>query len=379
MSFTSLGLSAPLLAAVETEGYTKPYPIQEQAIPAILNHKDVLGIAQTGSGKTASFALPILMQLQQLNIQKSRAVHTLILVPTRELAEQIKDVFQQFSAQLPERIKTMAVYGGVAINPQMKAIYGTHVLVATPGRLLELVDSNAVQLSRVSTLVIDEADKMLNLGFKEEVNRILSLLPNKRQNLLFSATLNEAVSEIHQMVLHDPLVIKIAPKVVTVDQIVQTAYTVSEEMRGPLLRYLIQHNNMEQVLVFTASTYKADNVANKLRKNGIDAQAIHGKKSQKARKTALRKFKSGDLQVLVTTDLLARGIDIEFLPFVINYELPRSPKDFVHRIGRTGRAEASGEAITFVTPDSEHHFKVIQKKMKKWVDTIDSDTLDLNN
>ena len=379
MSFTSLGLSAPLLAAVETEGYTKPYPIQEQAIPAILNHKDVLGIAQTGSGKTASFALPILMQLQQLNIQKSRAVHTLILVPTRELAEQIKDVFQQFSAQLPERIKTMAVYGGVAINPQMKAIYGTHVLVATPGRLLELVDSNAVQLSRVSTLVIDEADKMLNLGFKEEVNRILSLLPNKRQNLLFSATLNEAVSEIHQMVLHDPLVIKIAPKVVTVDQIVQTAYTVSEEMRGPLLRYLIQHNNMEQVLVFTASTYKADNVANKLRKNGIDAQAIHGKKSQKARKTALRKFKSGDLRVLVTTDLLARGIDIEFLPFVINYELPRSPKDFVHRIGRTGRAEASGEAITFVTPDSEHHFKVIQKKMKKWVDTIDSDTLDLNN
>ena len=379
MSFTSLGLSVPLLAAVETEGYTKPYPIQEQAIPAILNHKDVLGIAQTGSGKTASFALPILMQLQQLNIQKSRAVHTLILVPTRELAEQIKDVFQQFSAQLPERIKTMAVYGGVAINPQMKAIYGTHVLVATPGRLLELVDSNAVQLSRVSTLVIDEADKMLNLGFKEEVNRILSLLPNKRQNLLFSATLNEAVSEIHQMVLHDPLVIKIAPKVVTVDQIVQTAYTVSEEMRGPLLRYLIQHNNMEQVLVFTASTYKADNVANKLRKNGIDAQAIHGKKSQKARKTALRKFKSGDLQVLVTTDLLARGIDIEFLPFVINYELPRSPKDFVHRIGRTGRAEASGEAITFVTPDSEHHFKVIQKKMKKWVDTIDSDTLDLNN
>ena len=353
MSFTSLGLSAPLLAAVETEGYTKPYPIQEQAIPAILNHKDVLGIAKTGSGKTASFALPILMQLQQLNIQKSRAVHTLILVPTRELAEQIKDVFQQFSAQLPERIKTMAVYGGVAINPQMKAIYGTHVLVATPGRLLELVDSNAVQLSRVSTLVIDEADKMLNLGFKEEVNRILSLLPNKRQNLLFSATLNEAVSEIHQMVLHDPLVIKIAPKVVTVDQIIQTAYTVSEEMRGPLLRYLIQHNNMEQVLVFTASTYKADNVANKLRKNGIDAQAIHGKKSQKARKTALRKFKSGDLRVLVTTDLLARGIDIEFLPFVINYELPRSPKDFVHRIGRTGRAEASGEAITFVTPDSE--------------------------
>ena len=379
MSFTSLGLSAPLLAAVETEGYKKPYPIQEQAIPAILKNKDVLGIAQTGSGKTASFALPILMQLQQLNIQKSRAVHTLILVPTRELAEQIKDVFLQFSAQLPERIKTMAVYGGVAINPQMKAIYGTHVLVATPGRLLELVDSNAVQLSRVSTLVIDEADKMLNLGFKEEVNRILSLLPNKRQNLLFSATLNEAVSEIHQMVLHDPLVIKIAPKEVVVDQIKQTAYTVSEEKRGPLLRYLITSKKMEQVLVFTASTYKADNVANKLRKNGIDAQAIHGKKSQKARKTALRKFKSGDLQVLVTTDLLARGIDIEFLPFVINYELPRSPKDFVHRIGRTGRAEASGEALTFVTPDSAHHFKVIQKKMKKWVDTIDSDTLDLNN
>ncbi|MEJ6638682.1 MAG: helicase-related protein, partial [Crocinitomicaceae bacterium] len=206
--------------------------------------------------------------------------------------------------------------------------------------------------------------KLLNLGFKDEMNRIFALLPKKRQNLLFSATLNEKVEEIHQILLRDPVVINVAPKEGNIDQITQLAYSISEEKKGPFLRHLIKDSEMKRVLVFTASTYKADNVADKLRKNGIDAQAIHGKKSQQTRKMALQDFKAGKLRVLVTTDLLARGIDIEFLPHVINYELPRSPKDYVHRIGRTGRAEATGKAITLVTPEDEHHFKVIQKKMK---------------
>lgn len=376
MSFTSLGLPTSLLEILQEQGYKKPYPIQEQAIPAVLDKKDILGIAQTGSGKTASFVLPILTNLQEQITSKSRAIEVLVLVPTRELAEQVKDVFQEFSPGLEERVKTMAVYGGVAINPQMKAVYGTHVLVATPGRLLELVDTNAVQLAKVKTLVIDEADKMLNLGFKEEVDRVLSLLPKQRQNLLFSATLNEEVGEINQMVLNDPKVINIVPKEESIDLINQIGYFVSEAKRGPLLRHLIKSENLTQVLVFTSSVYKADNVANKLQKNGIDAKAIHGKKSQKSRKDALRKFKSGELRVLVATDLLSRGIDIEFLPCVINYELPRSPKDYIHRIGRTGRAESPGDAIVFVTPENKQHFRVIQKKMKKWVDMIDSDNLD---
>jgi len=375
MPFSSLGLSPSLLKALANQNYTQPYPIQQEAIPAILNRKDVLGIAQTGSGKTASYVLPILMNLQGKITSKNRHVNVLVLVPTRELAVQVEEVFKTFGLGLPTSVKTLAVYGGVSINPQMMALQGVNVLVATPGRLLELVESNSVHLTTIDTLVLDEADKMLNLGFKEEVDRILALLPKKRQNLLFSATLSDDVNNINQILLHNPLVIKIEAESNNIDLITQTAYNVSEEKKGPLLRYLIKEKDLKQVLVFASSTYKADNVADKLRKNGIDAVAMHGKKSQQARTEALNKFKAGTLRVLVATDLISRGIDIKYLPCVINYELPRSPKDYIHRIGRTGRAESPGQAISFITPEDQHHFRVIQKKMGKWVTMIDVEGL----
>ena len=379
MSFTTLGLSPNILKALAEQNYTQPYPIQQEAIPAILNRKDILGIAQTGSGKTASYVLPILMNLSlhATVSSKNRHVKVLVLVPTRELAVQVKEVFQKFSSSLTERIKTIAVFGGVSINPQMLDLQNVSVLVATPGRLLELVESNAVHLSDIETLVLDEADKMLNLGFKEEMNRIFALLPKKRQNLLFSATLSDDVNNIHQIILENPLVIKIEPEVDHIDLINQSAYLVSDEKKGPLLRYIIKSKDLKQVLVFTSSVYSAENVADKLRKNGIDAISIHSKKSQEARTIALSKFKTGNLRVLVATDLMSRGIDIKFLPYVINYELPRSPKDYVHRIGRTGRAESPGEAISLVSPDEQHHFKIIQKKMGTLVPMIDSNELDI--
>ena len=377
MSFTSLGLSPALLKALADKNFTQSYPIQQEAIPAILKKRDVLGIAKTGSGKTASYVLPILMNLQGKTVTKNRHVNVLVLVPTRELAMQVSEVFITFGAVLPDRVKTMAVFGGVSINPQMMALQGVNVLVATPGRLLELVESKAVHLSEIETLVLDEADKMLNLGFRKEMSLIFKLLPRKRQNLLFSATLNDDVTRIHQIVLQNPIVIKIEDELDTFDLISQLGYFVSEEKKGPLLRYLIKTNDMKQVLVFADSVYKVDNISDKLRKNGIKAAAIHSKKSQGARTEALSKFKSGEIRVLVATDLISRGIDIQFLPYVINYELPRSPKDYIHRIGRTGRAENPGEAISLISLEEQHHFRVIQKKMGKWVTMIDSDKLDL--
>lgn len=378
MSFSSFGLSPFLLQALTEMNYEKPTPIQDLAVPAILTGKDVLGIAPTGSGKTASYALPILNQLEKAEKAKNRHIQTLVLVPTRELAIQVEEVFKEFARAFPEPQKVKAVYGGVSINPQMKAMMGVSILIATPGRLIELAESNAIHLSSLKSLVLDEADKLLNLDFQEEMKRILGWLSKKRQNLLFSATLNDKVSEITQLVLKDPIVLKIEAEEDSVDLIQQTAFRVTDERKGPLLRYLIRSRNMKQVLVFTSSTFKADQVVDKLRKNNIDAQAIHSKKSQDARTKVMRNFKAGHLKVLVATDLIARGIDIEFLPFVINYELPRSPKDFVHRIGRTGRAESTGEALTFVSPEDEHHFKIIQKKMGKQVPFEETNELNLN-
>jgi len=377
MPFSKLGLSPALLHVLAHQKYTRPYPIQQEVIPAILNKKDVLGIAPTGSGKTAGYVLPILTGLQYNTGGKSRHINVLVLVPTRELAMQVSEVFQLFSPSLPQKVKSLAVFGGVSINPQMMALQGVNVLIATPGRLLELVESNAVHLSSIHTLVLDEADKMLNLGFKEEMDRIFSLLPKRRQNLLFSATLSQDVNNITQFLLHEPLVFNIEPEVESIDLITQIGYFVTDEKKGPLLRYLIKKDNMQQVLVFTSTIYSADNVADKLRKNGIDALSIHSKKSQGARMDALSEFKAGTLRVLVATDLISRGIDIQFLPHVFNYELPRSPKEFIHRIGRTGRAESPGEAITFVTPADKEHFKVIQKKMGKRITMIDSENIDL--
>lgn len=374
MEFLDLGVSSSLVKAMAVEGIANPYPIQVQAIPAILAKKDVLGIAKTGSGKTASYVLPILMMDRKKPL-KNRHVRVLILVPTRELAVQVQTVFKQFSLYEQKPMKTMAVYGGVSINPQMMALQSIEVLIATPGRLLELMENNSVHLNEIETLVLDEADKMLNLGFKEEVDKILGVLPAMKQSLLFSATLNEDVASIHQLLLNNPVVLKIEEPTENLDLINQSSYFVSEEKKGPLLRFLLKNKDWKQVLIFTSSVYQVDNVTDKLLKHGFDAMSIHSKKSQGARTEAMAKFKSGKLRILVATDLLSRGIDIQFLPCVINYELPRSPKDYVHRIGRTGRAENPGEAIAFVTMEDQHHFKIIQKKMGKRVEMLDADEL----
>lgn len=376
MDFSSLGLSLSLLDAIKKAKYESPYPIQIEAIPAILKGKDILGIAPTGSGKTAAYVLPILQQIQQTEYIKTRNIPVLILVPTRELATQVEEVIKVFSNFLPRKVKTLAVFGGVSVNPQMMNIYGTEVVVATPGRLLDLVDKNSISLSSLKVLVLDEADKILNLGFKEEVDEILSKLPKKRQNILFSATMEETVEELINRILHNPEKISVEVEGIAPELIAQSAYLVPMEYKGPLLRHLIKSGNWNQVLVFTSSIRTADNVAGKLNKNGIEAVSFHGDKSQGARTDALTKFKNGKLRVLVATDLASRGIDIKFLPVVVNYELPRSPKDYIHRIGRTGRAGAEGEAISLISEEEEHHFKVIQKKMGRRVELIDAKNLD---
>jgi len=379
MTFTKLGLPPALVTALTDHGYQQPYPIQQEAIPAILKKKDILGIAKTGSGKTASFVLPILVNLQQLPAPKNRQPQVLVVVPTRELAIQVGEVFQLFSKAQSNPIKVVTVYGGVSINPQMMGMNGVQILVATPGRLLDLIDSKALQLSAVKTLVLDEADKMLNLGFQEEMNRIFSMLPDQRQNLLFSATLSPDLDGLRLVMMTNPVTINLSvEEKIDIQLIQQSSYLVPNERKGPLLRYLVKSNAYPQILVFASSGYKADNVADKLRKNGVRAAAIHGKKSQSARKKALQEFKDGTLPVLVATDLLSRGIDIAALPCVINYELPRSPKDYVHRIGRTGRAENAGVAISFVSPEELTHFKMILKKNKLWMELIDSEVLDLH-
>lgn len=378
MKFSIFNLPDSLVKALSDNGISDAYPIQQEVIPAVLKGRDILGIAQTGSGKTLSFVLPILVKLQKISKSQNRHVAVLVMVPTRELAVQVQDVFQLYNNLLEHRIKTLAVFGGVSINPQMIALQNVEILIATPGRLLELVESKAVSLSEVKMLVLDEADKMLNLGFKDEMDRVFDLLPSRRQNLMFSATLSPEIEDVNRILLKKPLVIKIEKEQGDVNLIHHFAYKVTEEKKGPLLRYLIKSKNLTQVLVFVSSTYKADNVVDKLKKNGIQAMAIHSKKSQGARTEALSLFKSGKLNVLVATDLLARGIDIEYLPCVINYELPRSPKEYIHRIGRTGRAESSGDAIAFVTAEDLTHFKVILKKMDAWIELIDSEEINLH-
>ena len=376
MNFKKLDIHPALLESISSNSFKKPTAIQVQAIPIIQQGRDILGIAKTGSGKTASFAIPILDKLlSNPSSERGRAPKVLVLVPTRELAVQVSQVFDDLSKNLPTKIKSLVVYGGVSINPQMKGMMGVEILIATPGRLLDLHRSNAVHLSKVEILVLDEADKMLNRGFQEEMESVLALLPRKRQNALFSATLSEQLSSINKVLLNEPALVKIENKEDDIELINLFGYFVSEERKGPFLRYLIKEEKMSQVLVFTSSGNKADKVASKLNKNGIQALSIHGKKSQSARMNALDRFKSGNLLVLVATDLISRGIDINDLPYVINYELPRSPKDFVHRVGRTGRANSSGKAISFVTRNETHHLKVILKKIKRYMDIIDSEEI----
>ncbi|MHA4738359.1 DEAD/DEAH box helicase [Dyadobacter sp. MSC1_007] len=376
-SFQSLGLSEPLLKTIAEQNYTQPYPIQQAAIPAILKGNDILGIAKTGSGKTASFVLPILESFQNKPAAKNRHITALVLVPTRELAVQIGAVFQTFAERLPRKVKTLAVFGGVSINPQMISMQNVEILVATPGRLIELLSFKALSLSETRILVLDEADKMLSMGFADEMRDIFFLLPKNRQSILFSATLGDEVDEINKNQLRNPIKIEIEEEEQNLDLIKQTAYFVDPDRRGPLLRYLIKTREMKQVLVFVSATRTADNLVEKLNKNGIQAMAMHSKKSQGARTEALNKFKTGKLNVLVATDLASRGIDIQFLPFVINFELPRSPKDYVHRIGRTGRAENPGEALSLICPEDVHHFNIIQKKMGKRVEMMESYDIEL--
>jgi ATP-dependent RNA helicase RhlE len=378
MTFKDLGFSSELLKIIESSGYKIPFPVQQQAIPPILKDKDVLTIAKTGSGKTDCFLLPVIEKTKLFSYDKNRSIQALILVPTRELAVQIGDILHSYCSQLRNKIRTKAVYGGVSINPQMKSMYGVQILVATPGRLIDLFESNALRLNDVHTFVMDEADKLLNLGFEKEMETILKLLPPKRQNLLFSATLSEHIVGLQKVLLKNPSIIKLEEDETEEELIDQIAYYVEDAKKGPLLRYLIKNHMAKQVLIFTSSKDKADKVTNKLRKNGLNARAIHGNKSQGNRRSTLDKFKKNEINILVTTDLLSRGIDIEFLPLVINYELPRSPKDFVHRIGRTGRAENKGQVISLVSDQERLHFKVIQKKMDTWTELIDSTEINLH-
>ncbi len=374
MTFDTLKLTDALLLQLNKQALLVPTAVQNQAIPAILNDRDVTAVAPTGSGKTLSYTLPVLQKLHGTT-SKNRFISALILVPTRELAMQVNEVLVTYAKSLEQPPLVMAVYGGVSINPQMKGMNRVDILVATPGRLIELIEKNAVHLEEVSMLVLDEADKMLSLGFKEEVDNILKHLPAKRQNLLFSATQNSDVKILQDALLQNPVTINIDRE--TQEDLVlikQEAYRVTREKKGRLLRHLLQEHNLQHVLIFCSSTYQVEHVNDKLNTNGIKSKAIHSKKSQGARKQNLSDFKNGaetGVRCLVTTDLLARGIDIVYLPTVINYELPRSPQDYTHRIGRTGRADNPGTAITLVTPDDAAHWRVIQKKTDHKVWTHD--------
>jgi len=366
MPFSALGLSPHLVRAVSERSYVSPTPVQTAAIPAVLAGRDVWAQAQTGSGKTGAFALPILQQIQKSSREIPRRLHALVLVPTRELAAQVAEAFTRYGRYLPEHARVVTAFGGVSINPQMMALRGgADIVVATPGRLLDLVDHNALRLSALSTLVLDEADRLLDLGFAEEIGRIRSLLPEWRQNLLFSATFPPAVHALAEQLLKDPVRVEIAATGVTMPSIVERAIEVDAPRRTQLLRHLIQAQGWTRVLVFVATKYSTEHVAEKLRRAGIAAGPLHGELSQGARTQALADFKSGTLQVLVATDLAGRGLDIVHLPVVVNYDLPRSAVDYTHRIGRTGRAGEDGVAVSFVSAETHAHFLLIEKRNQR--------------
>ena len=365
MPFASLGLSSALVRAAGKSGFTEPTPIQAQAIPVVLRGADVLGSAQTGSGKTGAFVLPLLQLLQDTPTHTPRRVRALILVPTRELAAQVGEVVRGLAQHLPQPTKVAVLFGGVSVNPQMMGLRGgADVVVATPGRLLDLVDQNALKLASVALLVLDEADRLLDLGFSEELARVLALLPAKRQTLFFSATFPAGVQALATTLLHAPVRIEVTAPAGHEPVIVQRMIQVDPARRTELLRHLIKDPAWERVLVFVATQYAAQHVAWKLYKNGVFATPFHGGMSQGARTQVLAEFKLGQWDVLVTTDLASRGIDIAQLPVVLNYDLPRSAVDYVHRIGRTGRAGESGLAVSFVGADTEAHFALIEKRQR---------------
>ena len=362
MSFSNLGLSAELLHAIQASGYTTPTPIQQKAIPAVLTGRDLLAAAQTGTGKTAGFTLPILQKLAQTNYSRNRPVRALILTPTRELAAQVGESVLKYGAHQQPRLKSEVIFGGVKINPQMMRLRGgVDILTATPGRLLDLVNQNAVRLDKVEILVLDEADRMLDMGFIKDILKILALLPKKRQNLLFSATFSAEIRKLTEGLLINPITVEVAAENATADTIDQLVYTVNKTAKTALLTHLVKTHNWQQVLVFTSTKHGANKLTEKLNTAEIKAAAIHGNKSQGARTSALAGFKAGEIRVLVATDVAARGIDIAHLPYVVNYELPRSSSDYVHRIGRTGRAGKNGQAISLVSQDEQQALKLVEK------------------
>ncbi len=365
MSFSHLGLRPELVRATAELGFTTPTPIQRDAIPAILRGADVLGSAQTGSGKTAAFALPLLQQMPPGRAGALRQTRALVLVPTRELAAQVGEVIRGLSQFLAQPPKVAVVFGGVSLNPQMMSLRaGADVVVATPGRLLDLVEHNALKLSSVVTLVLDEADRLLDLGFADELDRVLALLPAKRQNLFFSATFPLGVQALAATMLHEPVRIDVTATVADEPAILQRAIEVDAGHRTELLRHLIKTESWERALVFVATQYATEHVAWKLYKNGIFAAPFHGALSQGARKKVLAEFMNDQWDVLVTTDLAARGLDIVELPVVVNYDLPRSADQYVHRIGRTGRAGRSGLAVSFVSAQTQAHWRLIEKRQR---------------
>jgi len=364
MSFSHFGLSDPILKAITETGYKEPSPIQTKAIPLVLEAKDLMAAAQTGTGKTAGFTLPILERLSQGEQARANQVRALILTPTRELAAQVAESVATYGKHLS--LHSTVVFGGVKINPQMmKLRRGADILVATPGRLLDLFNNNAVKFKQLEILVLDEADRMLDMGFIHDIRKIISYLPAKRQNLMFSATFSDEIRKLAKTLTHNPVEISVSPKKVTAQNITQWISPVDKKQKPALLRQLIVDNNWWQVLVFTRTKHGANRLTRYLETHGIDAAAIHGNKSQAARTKALTDFKKGSTHVLVATDIAARGLDIDQLPQVVNFDLPNVPEDYVHRIGRTARAGASGQAISLVSADEAKQLFAIERLIKQ--------------
>ncbi|HXE39654.1 MAG TPA: DEAD/DEAH box helicase, partial [Azonexus sp.] len=364
MTFASLGLAAPLLQALETLGYQTPTPIQTQAIPAVLAGRDLMAAAQTGTGKTAGFALPVLQRLSEGEKAASNSIRALVLVPTRELAEQVHASFRQYGEHLP--LSTYAAYGGVSINPQMMRLRrGVDVLVATPGRLLDLFRQNAVKFKQVETLILDEADRMLDLGFAQELATVFAALPKQRQTLLFSATFSDEIRSMAKARLRDPLSIEVSPRNTAAKSVKQWVVPVDKKRKPELFQHLLKSRKWGQVLVFVKTRKGAEQLVTTLQAKKIPADAIHGDKNQPARLRALDSFKAGEVQILVATDVAARGLDIDDLPQVVNFDLPIVAEDYIHRIGRTGRAGATGEAISLVCADEAPLLAAIETLTKK--------------
>jgi len=370
MSFNDLGLMAELCQAVSEQGYSQPTPIQAQAIPVVLRGEDILAGAQTGTGKTAGFTLPL---LQRLSANKpaggQRPIRALVLTPTRELAAQVGESITTYGKHLP--LRSSVVFGGVKINPQISTLRrGVDILVATPGRLLDHVSQKTINLSQIEILVLDEADRMLDMGFIHDIRKILALLPQNRQNLLFSATFSNDIKQLADKLLHHPTLIEVARRNTAAESVKQAVYNVDKKRKRELLSFLIGSNNWQQVLVFTRTKHGANRLAQQLEKDGLRSAAIHGNKSQGARTKALADFKQGNIRVLVATDIAARGLDIDHLPHVVNFELPNVPEDYVHRIGRTGRAGNNGEAISLVCCDEHKLLRDIEQLLKRKISTV---------